>query len=142
MAMIMMRRWISGIKRAWRPNRRAEEGSGLAYVIVIGVVLLVFLIALVDVLTKEMRFLVGVSRRSQLVHGGDAGIDRALFALQKGGNWDDIINHTVSGYEQDVTYTDIPGMRYTIRVREGNWTPYSPALGPEDLWTPAGDKKL
>ncbi|MEK7767796.1 MAG: hypothetical protein AAB368_16320, partial [bacterium] len=100
-----------------------ERAQGLAYVLIVGAVLLVFVTALVSMLQKEMRWLVGSERRSVLLAATDAAVDRALFALQSGGNWDNIPKGVSPGYNQDVVYTDIPGIRYTIKIQEGNWTP-------------------
>jgi len=113
-------RRISGLRsRRWRD----ESGQGLVYVLVIGAVLLMFVVALVDVLTKEMKWIVGAQKRSVLLHAADGAVDRAIYALQIGGNWDGIPDGSVTGYNQDVTYTDVPGVKYTIKVQEGNWTP-------------------
>ncbi len=86
-------------------------------------VLLLLVMALTQVLMKEMNFVVGSAKRSIVLHAADAGIDRAMYALQVGGNWDAIPKGLVSGYNFDVTYTDIPDVAYSIRVQEGNWTP-------------------
>jgi len=111
------------LKAIRRHANRSEEGQGLAYVLVIGTVLLVFLIALVNVLVLEEKWVVGSARRSQLVAAGDAAIDRALYKLQMGGNWDSLGKGLIDGYHNDVVYSDQPGIRYTIQVLEGNWTP-------------------
>lgn len=103
--------------------RGGEEGQGLAYVLVLGAVLLIFLTALVNVLVQEERWVVGSLRRSQLVNVGDAAVDRAIYKLQLGGNWDALGKGLIAGYHQDVVYTDQPGILYTIQVLDGNWTP-------------------
>jgi len=138
-----MKREVVNMPRKTSAGRRdPESGQGMAYVLVIGAVLLVFLTALVDIIRKEMIFIVGAGRRTVLIHQGDAAIDRAIFSLQQADHWTSLSSGLVPGYLADVTYTDIPGLRYTIRIQEGNWTPYSPALGPETTFTPAGDVNL
>ncbi|MEK7475637.1 MAG: hypothetical protein AAB152_08395 [Candidatus Coatesbacteria bacterium] len=100
-----------------------ESGQGLAYVLIISAVLLVFLVALVDVLTRESKWIVRQAKGLDLLHAADAAIDRGLYALQRGGNWDGIPSGSVIGYDQNKVYSDSPGMLYTIKIQEGNWTP-------------------
>jgi hypothetical protein len=115
-------------------SRGGEQGQGLGYVLVVGAVLLVFVIAIVDLLVSEARWLIGSQRRGQVLQAADAALDRALYVLQRGSNWEAV---PVANYDRDFTYTDIPGIRYTIRIQKGNWTPYAPAMGPETAYTPA-----
>ncbi len=100
-----------------------EEGQGLAFVLVVSASLLLLATVLVQLLREEMRFTIGSGKRATLLYAADAAVDRAMYALQVGGNWDSIPQGLVAGYKQDVTYTDIPEIRYTIRIQEGNWTP-------------------
>ncbi len=104
-------------------NQPDDSGQGLAFVLVTCAALLLLGTLLVQVLSQEMKFVVGSSKRTVMLHAADAAIDRAMYALQVGGNWDSIPEELVSGYKQDVTYTDVPEVRYTIRIQAGNWTP-------------------
>lgn len=124
---------MAGLRSTWkrwlRPGARGEQGQGLAFVLVTGAVLLIFLVALVDVLWNEMKFLVKAQRRSVMVVAGDGAVDRGIYALQKSGNWDAIPTGAVPGYDYDgtaghnTTYSDQPGVIYGLRIQEGNWTP-------------------
>lgn len=119
-----------------------ESGQGIAYVLVLTAALLVFLIAMVDMLWNESRLLNRQRRERELFHELDAVADRALYALLKEGNWDALTQGAVPGYNADVDHTDIKGIRYRLKVQEGNWTPYNPATGAvEATWTPSGDTK-
>src|SRR5690349_10661956 len=104
-------------KTARRPGAgRGEDGQGLAFVLVTGAVLLVFLIALVDLLWNEMKFLVKTQRRSVMMIAADGAVDRGIYALQKSGNWDGIPQGAVGGYNYsgtptaDTVYSDQPGV--------------------------------
>jgi len=101
-----------------------EDGQGLGYVLVIGSVLLILLVAIVDILRKEMNWMVSGNKKNFLLHAADAGIDRAKYALQQGSNWNDIPKYVIPGYNQDAKYTDTPGVFYTLKVEEGNMTPH------------------
>lgn len=116
---------------------RGEQGSGVAYALVIGAVLLVFLVAIVDLLTKEMKWIGGTRRRAEALFAADAALDRALYVLQKGSNWDAV---PIPGFNNDMVFSDTPNIRYKIRIQEGNWTPYTPALGAEADYAPANVK--
>jgi hypothetical protein len=132
----------STVSRA-RGDRRGESGAGLAYVLIVGAVLLILLTTLVDVLVREMKWIVGTGKRNVMIHAADGAIDRAMHALQVGGNWDAMGKGLIEGYRKDVTFTDIPEIAYTIKVQEGNWTPYpGPLVLAETGFTPAGDKRL
>lgn len=100
-----------------------DAGQGLAYVLVVSAVLLLLGTVLVQMLRQEMTFTIGTGKRTVMLHAADAALDRAMYALQVGGNWDAIPQGIVSGYKQDITYTDVPDVRYTIRIQAGNWTP-------------------
>lgn len=124
------------------PRRRdpgGERGQGIAYVLVLSAALLVFVIAIVDLLWTESRMITKARKNQELFHEVDGAVDRALYALLKEGNWEAVPQGLVPGYQADVTFDDIPGMRYRLKVQEGNWTPYDPSMGSEASWTPAGD---
>ncbi len=104
-------------------RRDGESGQGLPFVLVTGTVLLVLLVALVDLLWNEMKFLSKTAKRSVMVVAADGAVDRAIYALQKGGGWDAVPKAAVAGYAQDSVYSDQPGVIYTLKVEEGNWTP-------------------
>ncbi len=106
-----------------RRNGNGESGQGIAYVLVICAALLVFVIAIVDVIRNESRFIVKQTRAQRFIHAEDGAADRAMYALLKGGNWDALPSGAVTGYQQDAVYTDVQGMKYTLKVQEGNWTP-------------------
>ena len=126
-----------------RAGNGGESGQGLVYVLIVGAVLLVLLTTFVDILVREMRWIVGTGKRNIMVHAGDGAIDRAMHSLQVGGNWDAMGKRLIEGYRRDVTFTDVPEIAYTIDVQEGNWTPYpGPAVLAETAFTPAGDKRL
>lgn len=116
---------------------RGESGQGLPYVLVVGVVLLVLLIAIVEGIVTEMRWLVGSQKRARVFQAADAGVDRGLYALLRPAAWEGL---PILYYNADRVYTDIPGIKYTIKIQEGNWTPYSPAMGPETSYTPINVK--
>ena len=100
-----------------------EQGQGLGYVLVVSAVLLVLLLALVDLVVREMKAGVLTSRKSILLHATDAGVDRAINTLQVANNWKDIPKGLVPGYNADKIFTEVPGVIYRLRIQEGNWTP-------------------
>jgi hypothetical protein len=123
-----------------RKADRGEDGQGLGYVLVISAVLLIMLVALADLLWKEMHWMVRSQKTTELMHEADAAADRAIYALQKPGNWDGIPQEAVDGYHLDKTYEDVPGIRYKLRVQVANWTPYDRQIWPnEDDFIPGGD---
>jgi len=103
--------------------REGESGQGLVYVLIISSVLLVFLIALVDILKRESKWIVKQDKGLSLLHAADGAVDRGLYAIQRSGNWDGIPSGAVSGYDGKAVYQDSPAMLYTIKIQEGNWTP-------------------
>lgn len=104
-------------------NRRGEQGQGLPYILVVSAVLLMLLIALVDLVVREMKAGVMVSKKNLLLHAADAAVDRSINALQVGNNWKEIPKLMVPGYNVDAIYTEVPGVIYRLKIQEGNWTP-------------------
>jgi hypothetical protein len=100
-----------------------ERGQGLPYVIVMSAVLLIFLIALVDLVVREMGAGVMTSKKNLLLHAADAGVDRAITALQVANNWKEIPAGLVGGYNADMIFSEVPGVIYRLKIQEGNWTP-------------------
>lgn len=104
-------------------SRMGEQGQGLGYILVVSAVLLMLLIALVDLVVREMKAGVMVSKKNLLLHAADAGVDRAVTALQVANNWKDIPQGNVPGYNGDAVYSEVSGIIYRLKIQEGNWTP-------------------
>ena len=104
-------------------RKGGEEGQGLGYVLVVSAVLLLLLVSLVDLVVREMKAGVMTSKKNLLLHAADAGVDRAILALQMANNWKDIPQKYVAGYDADAVYSEVSGVIYRLKVQEGNWTP-------------------
>lgn len=100
-----------------------ERGQGLGYILITSAVLLILLVALVDLVVREMRASVMTAKKNIVLHAADAGVDRAINALQVANNWKDIPKGLVPGYNGDRSYTEVAGVVYRLKIQEGNWTP-------------------
>lgn len=134
---------MRAVRRLLGRGSRGESGQGLGFLLVASAILLILLVALVDVIRHEMRWIVGSQRRSKLLYGADAALEKAVYQLQRGANWDAL---PLTDYNDDFTHTDVPGVKYTIKIQEGNWTPYADLvtagiISSEADYTPCGNRR-
>jgi Tfp pilus assembly protein PilX len=98
------------------------KGQVLVGVILLMLVLLIFVPLMVENVQKESRWSVKENKSTSAFHQAEAGIDRAVWKLnEKSSNWDDASTGvTFSGYNNDKTYTDVPGGAYRVQISSGS----------------------
>lgn len=100
---------------------RGESGQVLVGVIAILLVIAVFMPMVVEYVRHEARWATKQKRTTSAFHLAEAGLDRGYWKLtETDQNWTDAKEGTViTGYNDDVEYTDVEGGRYKIRFSTG-----------------------
>src|SRR5437879_927908 len=94
-----------------------EQGQVRLIAILLLTVLSIVIPAVVWWANQDMRASVRQKKSTGAFHLAEAGIDRARWRLgQDSSVWTATSTGTVSGYNFDVTYTDVPGGTYSISI--------------------------
>ncbi|MEK7720790.1 MAG: hypothetical protein AAB359_00205, partial [Elusimicrobiota bacterium] len=102
----------------------AKRRGQMAIMLVIGTLLfLLITIPLLDRYVKnEAKWSVKEKKSTTAFHLAEAGIDRAVWKLnERSSYWDYASTGTVfAGYNNDKTYTDLPGGSYRVKISSGS----------------------
>lgn len=121
-----------------------ERGQSLVVIILLGALLAFFGATLTRMLMREASQIVNTKKRDKLFTAGDAALQRSLgVLLANDAAWNSPNN--IHGYASltVVAYTDIPGLRYYIKVMPGQLADQSNTGAATDYhigqWTNTGD---
>ena len=103
------------------PARPSQRGQVLAGVVIFMLVLLIIIPALVQWLQQQSRMSVKDRKATAAFNLAEAAVERGMWMLKSSTfTWATAQNGTaISGYNFDVTYTDVPGGRYRIQFTSG-----------------------
>ncbi|MEK6646199.1 MAG: hypothetical protein AABY84_05970 [Candidatus Firestonebacteria bacterium] len=101
-------------------KNNSEKGQVTVMILIASVVLVVLIGTIAMLMKQENKWMVKSKKSTVALHIADAAIDRVIYKLQIGNNWDNITN--LIGYRNDVTYSDISGGTYVVNVIIGDAT--------------------
>lgn len=99
---------------------QAPKGQSLVVIILLGALLAILGATLTRMLIRESRQMVSAGKRDKLFVAGDAAMQRSMdILLTNSNNWNSPEN--LNGYSSlsGVAFTDIPGLTYYIKIRQG-----------------------
>ncbi|HJT24137.1 MAG TPA: hypothetical protein VJ873_06140 [bacterium] len=119
--------------RAWAVRKRKQisklkaDGQVLGTALIMGAVILIFALAMVSMLSTNIKLSQKVNSGNYTTLGADAAIAKGIEALKQGNNWGVVSASTVTpvftpivGYKADIVYTDIPHTEYVVQINPGN----------------------
>jgi len=98
----------------------SSKGQVVIIMLIIAMIIGVVIPALVYMSSFEAKAIVKETKSIRAFHLAEAGIDRGIFKLNETGIWDTVYEGTaVTGYNGDITYSDIEGGEYRIKFSSG-----------------------
>ncbi|MEK6646200.1 MAG: hypothetical protein AABY84_05975 [Candidatus Firestonebacteria bacterium] len=98
--------------------KTTKKGQVTVMILIASVVLLVLIGTIVMLMKQENKWMIKTKHSTTALHIADAAIDRVIYKLQIGNNWNNVTGLT--GYRNDVTHSDIAGGTYVVNVVIGD----------------------
>jgi len=96
---------------------KREKGAVLVITLIILVVLAAFMVTLTFFITHESKWVVKLKKKSVALQLAEAGVDRGVWKLNESkAIWDNLEDGPITGYNNDVVYTDVEGGSYKILI--------------------------
>ena len=94
-----------------------KKGQSLIIVLAVIIVLMIFMPVLVKLLRQETKWSVKQKRSTTAFHLAEAAVDRGIWKMRESvAVWDSAADGPITGYNNDIEYTDIEGGKYKISI--------------------------